>query len=178
MGIVSPLVLRDLRVPRGGIFFANFNGSQKSVIDGSWTQGRIGPRRRRCPVQWGCTANCRSSHMSGGSRRKKKRKGNASSNLASDTRHQSNGGGPQQKSGPIPLCKYTSSDLPASSLPPSLPKYLLPSHPIPSLSFFSSSYFPTKVGGSSFRTNNKSRLASTYRRRRGTLLGVCTHNFC
>ena len=67
--------------------------------------------------------------MSGESRRKKKRKGNASSNLASDTRHRSNGGGarPQQKSGPIPLCKYTSPDLPASSLP----KDLFPSHPLP-----------------------------------------------
>ena len=108
--------------------------------------------------------------MSGGSRRKKKRKGNASSNLASDTRHRSNGGGAAAEvaqshsvNTPPPIC------LPLPSLKTSFP-------PIPSLSSFSSSYFPTKVGGSSFRTNNKSRLASTYRRRGGGALSwACAH---
>ena len=64
---------------------------------------------------------------------------------------------------PPPIC------LPLPSLKTSFP-------PIPSLSSFSSSYFPTKVGGSSFRTNNKSRLASTYRRRGGGALSwACAH---
>ena len=101
---------------------------------------------------------------------KKKRQGNASSNLASDTRHRSNGGGAAAEvaqshsvNTPPPIC------LPLPSLKTSFP-------PIPSLSSFSSSYFPTKVGGSSFRTNNKSRLASTYRRRGGGALSwACAH---
>ena len=75
---------------------------------------------------WGHTASCRSSHVSGGSRRKKETQRQCL--FQSGERHPI----PKQRrrarsrSGPIPLCKYTSSDLPASSLP----KDLFPSHPL------------------------------------------------
>ena len=124
---MSPLVLR-LPPREEEYFFANFNGSQKkSLLMVVGHREELARGGAGAKPHWGHTASCRSSHVSGGSRRKKR---NAKAmplpiwRATPDT--EATAAGPQQKSGPIPLCKYTSSDLPASSLP----KDLFPSHPL------------------------------------------------
>ena len=147
---------------------------KKSVIDGSLTQGRIGPRLRRCPAALG--TYCELQEQPREWRVEAKKETQRQCLFQSGERHPK----PKQRrrgSSSRRVAQSHSVNTPPPNCQP-LPSLKTSFPPIPSLSSFSSSYFPTKVGGSSFRTNNKSRLASTYRRRRGTLLGVCTHNFC